>query len=84
MPFGTLLSLIITGFVVSGLDETDPVDDLNRIQTVTGIQNTLITILGLLAFLLFREKPTYPPSKMALIKREITKDGLGDDIKTLS
>ena len=32
---------------------------------------------------MFREKPTYPPSKLALVKKEITKDGLGDDIREL-
>ena len=32
---------------------------------------------------MFRERPTYPPSKLALVKKEITKDGLSDDIKEL-
>ena len=36
-----------------------------------------------MTLLMFREKPTYPPAKLALVKKEITKDGLSDDIKEL-
>ena len=50
---------------------------------MTFVQNVIITIFALMTLILFREKPTYPPSKMALVKREITKDGLSDDIKVL-
>lgn len=35
MPLGTLISLLITGIVAAGLDETDPVDCFNRIEEVT-------------------------------------------------
>ena len=83
MPLGTLLGLLITGLVSVGLDETDPVDCFNRIEVVTSIQNVIITIFAVLTLMLFREKPTYPPSKFALVKRDITKAGLSDDVKML-
>ena len=83
MPLGTLLGLVITGTVAVGLDEKDPVDCINRIEVVTSVQNFIITVFAILTLMLFREKPTYPPSKFALVKRDITKAGLSDDIAVL-
>ena len=83
MPLGTMLSLLITGLIAAGLDDTDAADCLERIREVTLVQNVIISTLALLTLILFREKPTYPPSKLAMVKREITKDGLGDDIRVL-
>ena len=83
IPLGSLTSLVLDGVAANGLDETDPVACFNVIKIVTYVQNILITTFGLLTLLLFKEKPEYPPSKLALIKAEASNAGLANDLKVL-
>ena len=62
----------------------DPIACFDTVRNVTLVQNLVVSVLALLTLILFREKPAYPPSKMALARRVLTGAGLSDDLAVLS
>ena len=65
-PLGILVGLGITGVLAAGLDTEDSTACFDAVRKVTLTQNALVSVLALLTLILFREKPAYPPSRMAL------------------
>ena len=82
-PLGMLVGLIITGITAAGLDKEDTVASFNMLRKVTFLQNIIISVFALLTLILFREKPEYPPSKLALVRRVLTGAGMTDDFAVL-
>ena len=82
-PLGILVGLGITGVLAAGLDTEDLAACFDTVRSVTLAQNAVVSVLSLLVFILFREKPAYPPSKMALVRRVLTGAGLSDDFAVL-
>ena len=82
-PLGILVGLGITGAAAAGVDAEDPAACLATVRQATLVQNIVVSVFVLLTLLLFREKPAYPPSKLALVRRVITGSGLSDDVAVL-
>ena len=82
-PLGILIGLAVTGVVAIGLDKTDPVACSNTIRKVTLVQNIIVSFFVLMILIFFREKPVYPPSPLAVVRRVITGTGLSDDLAIL-
>ena len=75
-PLGSLVGLALTAVLAAGIDKDDPADEcMDRLQIIIYVQNGIITGLCLLLILLIREKPSTPPSKLALTFRENSKQG---------
>jgi MFS family permease len=68
-PLGSLVGLGMTGAIAAGMDVDDKEQCMNRLQQIVYSQNIIFTVLIFIFFLLFREKPTTPPSKLALTFR---------------
>lgn len=83
-PLGSLLGFILAGVFAAGVDSTDPVDCMNRLEGIVITQNVIFScsILALVVFI--KEKPMTPPSKLALTFRQITQPGIREDLATLS
>lgn len=64
-PIGAIVGLVLTGVIASGVDSDSPTDCLDRLQEIVLAQNIINTIITVPFFLLFREKPKTPPSKLA-------------------
>ena len=78
-----MIGLGVTGVAAMGLDKTDPVACFNAIQRVTFLQNIIVSATVFLLLIFFREKPAYPPSHFAIVRRVITGAGLTDDFAVL-
>lgn len=84
VPLGNLVGLVMTGAIAAGVDSESPADCKARLETITYTQNGIVTVITIVFLLFFREKPPYPPSKMALTTTIISKGGVSKDFKVLA
>lgn len=82
-PLGSLLGLAMTGVIAAGVDSDNQQDCLSRFKELLYIQNGITTFFCILLFLMFREKPAHPPSKLALTFRLLSTTGICEDMGTL-
>ena len=82
-PLGSLLGLAMTGVIAAGVNSDSQSDCLSRFEEIIYIQNGITTVFCVLLFLLFREKPAHPPSKLALTFRLLSQNGIWEDMGTL-
>ena len=68
-PIGCLCGLALTGVVAHGMVKDDPTECMQRLQTITYIQNFTLTFFCTLLVVFFKEKPEHPPSQLALTFR---------------
>lgn len=75
MAVGSVVGLTISGMLSVGIEKTDKENCYQVLRSITFTQNCFITAVCLLMLLLFREKPSEPPSAVAFVKQSRKKLG---------
>ena len=71
VTLGSISGFAITGIVAAGVESSDVQDCQERVKNLLMVQNILITFTCTAFFVIFREKPKNPPSKVSLTFRKL-------------
>ena len=69
MAAGSVVGLTISGIMAAGLDKDDKEACFSVLRQITLLQNCIISVICVLLFLFFKERPKHPPSSVAFVKQ---------------